>query len=513
MSLNQTYTKERLQLVLESTRLGMWDWNPQTNEVVFDEIWASMLGLTLNDLTMTLDDWSSRVHPDDIDSCFADITAHLDGKTPFYENLHRMRHASGQWLYILDRGRVVDYDSEGNAIRFTGTHADLTPLKHAEFQASLAMKDRERFFAAVSHELRAPLHAIQGVHGQLLEEETDRERLLLLKLASDAATSLTSVVNDLLDASAIGLGKLVAKKSRFDLIQLLESLVSLFERRFDEKGLSLTLSLDQADIGSEPLLIETDKSRLNQMLTNLVSNALKFTVSGGADISISTTADDVTIRVKDTGVGMEDVDTIFSPYFTTPEPENDYDDTNSTGLGLFIVRELSTLLDASLEVESTPGQGSTFIITLRNVRRSRLIGMQLSPEGEIPAPHLAGKKILIVDDDLINLKFLDYVLSRCDAEVFSASNGLQAIDKLAELGSVDLVISDLHMPEMGGFKLSGRLRTEAQHNEIPIVLTSADSELEIRDKLVAAGITRYLQKPFSSNDVRTLLWEVLKLES
>lgn len=123
IKLNTTNTPERLKLVLDSTRLGMWDWSPVTDEVVFDFNWANMLGLKMSDLSMTLDDWSSRVHPDDMDACLADIKAHIEGKTEFYENMHRMRHADGSWVYILDRGRMVERDSEGKALRFTGTHA------------------------------------------------------------------------------------------------------------------------------------------------------------------------------------------------------------------------------------------------------------------------------------------------------------------------------------------------------------------------------------------------------
>ena len=127
--------RERLELVLEGTRLGMWDWNPQTNEVVFDERWAQMLGHSLDEIDFSLESWSSRVHPDDLEPCLADIQAHIEGRTDFYENVHRMRHADGRWVYILDRGRIVARDADGRPIRFTGTHTDITAQCEAERRA------------------------------------------------------------------------------------------------------------------------------------------------------------------------------------------------------------------------------------------------------------------------------------------------------------------------------------------------------------------------------------------
>jgi PAS domain S-box-containing protein len=125
-------TTQRLNLVLEGTQLGMWDWNPQTNEVVFDDRWANMLGYQLAEIEQNLSSWESRVHPDDISGCFRDIEKHIRGESEFYNNIHRMKHRDGHWVYILDRGKVVERDSEGNPVRFTGTHTDVTELKLTE---------------------------------------------------------------------------------------------------------------------------------------------------------------------------------------------------------------------------------------------------------------------------------------------------------------------------------------------------------------------------------------------
>jgi len=126
------FQRERLQLVLEGTGLGMWDWNPKTNNITFDKRWAQMLGYHLEELPPTLDSWKSRIHPDDLDNTFKDVQDHINGKTEFYTNIHRLQHKNGKWLYILDRGKIVEHDLEGNPIRFTGTHTDITELKESE---------------------------------------------------------------------------------------------------------------------------------------------------------------------------------------------------------------------------------------------------------------------------------------------------------------------------------------------------------------------------------------------
>lgn len=122
---------DRLDLALEGAALGIWDWDLRDNSVQFDRRWCEMLGLKHDEIVMELATWSSRVHPDDIAGCYGDIQAYLAGKTEFYENIHRMRHVDGHWVYILDRGRASGWDEAGEAIRFTGTHFDCSATEHA----------------------------------------------------------------------------------------------------------------------------------------------------------------------------------------------------------------------------------------------------------------------------------------------------------------------------------------------------------------------------------------------
>lgn len=142
--------KQRLELVLKGANLGLWDWNPITNEVVFDDGWANMLGYELSEINFNLETWESRVHPDDLNDCYKDIQAHINGETQYYSNVYRLKHKNGTWRYILDRGQIVERDKENNPIRFTGTHADITGIKETEHQLIKEILAKEEAIAKLN---------------------------------------------------------------------------------------------------------------------------------------------------------------------------------------------------------------------------------------------------------------------------------------------------------------------------------------------------------------------------
>ncbi len=495
--LSQPYTKERLQKVLEGTRLGMWDWNPQTNEVVFDHNWAEMLGVTLDDLTMTLDDWSSRVHPDDIDSCFADIQAHMEGKTDYYENLHRMKHADGHWRYILDRGAVVERDADGNVTRFTGTHTDITPLKKAEFQATQALQQRERFFSSMSHELRAPVHAMMGIVEMVSKKLTDPELTAQLDIVRNSGQHLLMVIKDILDAAKLQEANLSLSPSVFNVADLMNYVVQLYMINAAQKDLMLFTSVSEA-MSTE--VVEMDRSRLAQILINLVSNSIKYTEHGEVELSLTEEEGQLAITVRDTGVGIADVNRIFEPY--EQEMSAREDDVNSTGLGLHICQVISAMLGIELTVISSLGKGSEFRLTLpASCRRTPDDVVELNEQDAVvDISQWPPLTLLIVDDTAINISVAVTMLSETPCRILVAKNGLKALEILKKT-DVDVVFTDLHMPEMGGLGLTAAIRGDSSIKPPKIIGQSADAQQEMQNKCLAAGMDGYLAKPFSQQDL------------
>ncbi|MCB1325466.1 MAG: sensor domain-containing diguanylate cyclase [Spirochaetales bacterium] len=168
---------DRLQLALAGADLGIWDWDLRDNSVQFDPVWCRMLGLKHDQIRMELKTWEERVHPDDLQACYSDITAHIEGRTEQYENIHRMRHADGRWVYILDRGRISGRDEEGKPVRFTGTHFDVTVTEQARLTIEAQRKELEQLYAREKELSRTDsLTGLVNQRGFMEELERELER-------------------------------------------------------------------------------------------------------------------------------------------------------------------------------------------------------------------------------------------------------------------------------------------------------------------------------------------------
>ncbi|WP_158514920.1 PAS domain-containing protein [Gemmatimonas phototrophica] len=242
---------ERLDLALEGANLGIWDWDLRDNSVQFDRRWCEMLGLDHATTPMVLDTWSARAHPDDLDGCYRDIRAHLDGHSPRYQNVHRMRHADGRWLYILDRGRIAGRDEQGRPIRFTGTHLDITAITLAEERTRREEQARltvlMNFSATLAHELNTPLqvialaaHALTRLgatddgegNGTASREVVSREAVDAIVAMSDRAGRITSALRALSQRDGLA-------ESPFS--HSFAQAIELFHDRFDSEGISVSI--------------------------------------------------------------------------------------------------------------------------------------------------------------------------------------------------------------------------------------------------------------------------------
>lgn len=480
---------ERLALVLEGTRLGMWDWYPQTNDVVFDQRWAQMLGLRLEDLEMVLDDWSSRVHPDDMDSCMADITAHMEGKVDFYENLHRMKHSNGNWVYILDRGRIVERDAQGNPLRFTGTHTDVTALKKAEIAARDALSARDRFFSAMSHELRTPMHAVLGLVELLLKRPESQPIITELEVIAQNSEHLLNVLKDILDVAKLEAGEVTLTPEPIELSRELENTVALFRARADAAELSLSLQTDNKEHW-----VSMDRMRLTQVINNLLSNAIKYTPKNG---SVLLKLSGNKIKVIDTGIGIADVSRAFQPF----TQEGALQDGHTTGLGLNIVKQLCEKMNLVLDFQSQVDVGSNVSIDVEQciISKPEKVAAPVSLVANVPS---FAAKVLVVDDNPTNVMVASAMLAATPLQVKSASDGKQACE-LTESWQPDIILMDIHMPIMDGISATKTIRKANRHVEI--IGLSADAFEHAKQDSLAAGMNDYLIKPFQQDQIYRVL--------
>jgi len=489
--------RDRLSLVLEGTRLGMWDWNPQTNEVTFDERWAEMLGYDLCDIEPGLSSWESRVHPQDLASCYADIQAHVEGKTPFYENIHRMKHRDGRWLHILDRGRICEWDAEGKPTRFTGTHTDITAQREAELAAQQASKAKSTFLARMSHEIRTPLNGVLGVL-QLLEA-TDPTAIQseYLDIVRDSGENLLSIIGDVLDMSKIEAGQMSIAQEPFGVIKTMQSVFDLY----CEHALSKDLGYDLVLAPDLPDSALGDPHRIRQVVGNLLSNALKFTEAGSVTMSVGLVEqadDDFTLEVSvaDTGVGIQHPEQIWEAF--RQDDSSISRRFGGTGLGLSVCRQLTELMAGEIGVSTVIGEGSVFTLCLPLVR---VVNTEQPAPVEAPkrGATLPKLRVLVAEDNKVNQLVIMRALKSLGQEPTLVETGVEAVEAFDD-AEFDLIFMDLHMPKMNGIEATRRIRNSGHQTKI--VALSADAFAVENEAIRAVHFDGILTKPFRFEDLQ-----------
>ncbi|MHC5068507.1 MAG: ATP-binding protein [Planctomycetota bacterium] len=495
--LSPEQSRRRLELVIEGTHLGMWDWNPQTNEVAFNDIWAEMLGYDLSEISPSLDEWQSRVHPDDLAGCYRDIQAHMDGETALYHNVHRMKHRAGHWVYILDRGKVVERDEQGRPIRFTGTHTDISEQKRAEVEARSLAAAKSEFLATMSHEIRTPLNGLIGLTQLLRESGVNAQQTAYVEVMAECGAGLLAVINDILDFSKIDAGQLVIDPQPTDLVRVMRMVHALFQGQAAAKGLAYHLVVPDP----QPAAVMVDDHRLKQVVMNLLTNALKFTSTGTVELAlaVSAPADDrchVQVRVTDSGKGINDSATIWDRF--TQEDGSISRHHGGTGLGLAISRRLVELMGGTITVESVPGHGATFIVELE-VAMAGAVAAPIVDTASLPLK-LAQQRVLVVDDDRVNRLVAEHTLSGLGAEVLVVDGGAAAVAACAQQ-RFDVIFLDLHMPGMNGLEVAAKIRHQADGASPVIYALTADVISDHRERCQAAGIAGVIGKPFTAGDL------------
>ncbi|WP_286823443.1 MULTISPECIES: hybrid sensor histidine kinase/response regulator [unclassified Idiomarina] len=492
--------RNRLQLILDATRLGTWEWNPQTGVTIFNQRWASMFGWDVCELETNVESWSSRLHPEDYDDVWQAIKNHLDGVTPFYESLHRIRHRDGHWVYVLDRGKIIERDNQGRAIRYTGTVTDVTEQKKAELNALKAAHAKNVFLANMSHEIRTPLHGILGIASVLESTDLNPYQQQLLGTIKNSGDYLLTTLNDVLDLTQAEEGQLKVKRGVHSPAKVLGHVIQLFEQPVKDKGLEFIIDID-ADIPERTLM---DRARIAQVISNLVSNALKFTERGSIAIKANWEVDsekqsegDLIVKVQDTGVGIYDTQRIWQLF------EQEQDGLNrpegGSGLGLAIVRNLVQLLSGTIQVDSEPEQGSCFTLCIPMSVQSESVHQ---PEPN-DVPKLSKKQVLVVDDNKINQLIIKEMLLSLNQYVDLVSDAHNAL-KMMQARDYDVLFMDLHMPHMDGMEATRALRDMHIHQPYVIALT-ADAYPETRTQALRSGMDDYVTKPFVKADIARVL--------
>jgi PAS domain S-box-containing protein len=492
-------SEARWQFAIEGMGDGLWDWNAVTNEVFFSTRWKTMLGYAENEIGNSLAEWDKRIHVADKDPCYADLEKYFRGETPVYENEHRLRCKDGSYKWVLDRGKVIAWQSNGKPARVIGTHRDISAqktieaeLRRARDAAETANRAKSAFLANMSHELRTPLNAVMG-YAQILSKapELSAEHRHMAQTINRSGDYLLTLLNDVLDLAKIEAGRYEILPTPCQLSSFLHSIVDMFRIRALQKG----LGFEQNFSDKLPARVEMDEKRIRQILNNLLANAVKFTDKGYILLCCNYNAGRLYFTVRDTGVGIEPEQhqEIFKPFEQIGE---DRYKSQGAGLGLNISRKLAQLMGGELELSSHPGQGSSFhfsvpVKVLDNNKEKAIANAEIDHAYPLQADMTF--KVLVVDDNADNRELIKGFLSPLGVKIQQADSGEACLAQLQN-DIPDVIFMDLKMPGLNGLETTRRIRAMANMN-FPIIAVSASVFQEDREKALSAGCTDYLAKP------------------
>ncbi len=516
----------RLTTTVQSTNIGIWDWDLNSNDVYLSPEWKGQLGYEDHELGHTFHEWESRIHPEDHDHALSSIEAYLSGRVGQLEIEHRLRHKDGSYRWILARGKLIK-SGGGRSTRVVGIHLDVTErkiveemLRQAKDAAESASLAKSQFLANMSHEIRTPMNGVLGMAELLLRSPLNEKERHLAQLIHGSGLVLLSIINDILDFSKIDAGKLQLEAIPFEVRRTIQEAVAVSVPAAEKKQLTLSCRID-AQVPSHLL---GDSTRLRQIIMNLVSNAVKFTGRGtvAVDVDLKEKSHErcgLSVSVTDTGIGVSPE---FQPYIFDAFAQADSSTTRKyggTGLGLAIAKQLVTLMGGDIEVQSRPGEGACFRFTVYYKscdtpvqRQEELLAWSAecgAPVSKEPPVNRAEVRILLVEDNPVNREVACGMLEMFNCLIDTAENGREAIEAIAKTDYA-LVFMDCQMPEMDGFTATRLIRKRESQGEgqsqdaerrairrLPIVALTAHAMQGDRALCLSVGMDDYLTKPFT----------------
>ena len=528
-SLANSLTKEintlnqRLKLALESANMGVWDYDPVNNILIWDDKQFEIFGIDKNSFEGLYSAWVNAIHPEDRERASQESQAAIANKHDFNSEFRIIKNGE---VHYLKGQAIVLLDSKGNVIRMIGVNYDVTEFKETldsleaeKKKADIANIAKSQFIARMSHEIRTPLNGIIGLTSLALRSPLSKEIQDYFDQIHFSSNSLLKILNEVLDFAKLESGKMNIEKVSFRLSNLIEESKNLFTPTATLKNNTLVFEIDP----KIPNQLIGDESHIRQIIFNLLGNAIKFTSDGTITLKVKLNRilnkhADLHFSIEDSGIGIniEDFPKIIRPF-------EQADDSISrrfggTGLGLSICQELLYLMNSNLQITSSEGKGSVFSFHLNlgidsvntSIEENRSSNTSLATNNDLlNLSHLQNKLVLVAEDNPINLEVISQMLKILKINFKSAVNGIECIEQINK-GNFDLILMDIQMPILDGYATTQKIRAMEDFKNIPIIGVSAGISNDNHQLYFQRGINDTLNKPFTLEELHNVLVKWLK---
>jgi PAS domain S-box-containing protein len=507
-------SENRLALALEGTNAAIWDLNIPTGRFYFGSGIYRISGYSVNDFTEDGNLLRSKlIHKEDIEKTNSLLREHIAGDTERYESEYRLIRKDGKTIYVLERGKIVEFDKTKFPLRIAGTIIDISEKKKAERELLVAKEKAEEmnrlktnFFANMSHEFRTPLNGILGMASILSETVKEDDKLKMLNDIIFSGKRLQNTLDSILEYSQLDSSFNSEKLRPVDLGNIVSVCVKECSALCRQKGIPIYFNPPQV-----PVVIKALEKYISIIIYNLLENSLKFTSQGQITVFISREQEEGAnygiLKVTDTGIGIlrEHQEIIFQEFRQVSEGYGRY--YEGAGLGLALIKKLVSLLNGAVSIESEYGVGSTFIVKIP-LCVSQAAENETIASGLENSLELKKNKLLLIEDNLVNKDVVTLFLRKI-CEVDFANTGERGV-MLARKNLYPAVIVDINLGSgMNGVEAAKAIRKIAGYENTPLIAVTGYAMHGDKEKLLSEGIDYYLAKPFEKKDLINIVTRAL----